>query len=218
MSDITGYNRLVAFDQIKRTIFAIDRTIVSYYDANKDFWDELYLKWASPKAVEFSNKYQPIIYNELLDFFKMERAFIIDAVDACKKIAEANGDTSFSVNNFPLIDIALESKHIGGDFPTFREDFFGTVGMNVMKVKEIIAKYIADTSEAVASLSDIPFDIALFDPDNAMANAYKNQIEKMKEKMEATITMIKSDISKAMGEEENTILIAKDSATEALNG
>ena len=65
-------------------------------------------------------------------------------------------------------------------------------------------------------MNDTPMDIAFYDPDGAQQAAYKNEIQTRVTDMNEKIDEAMAALSSAMETEENTILIAKDSAASTM--
>ena len=75
-----------------------------------------------------------------------------------------------------------------------------------------------ESSKCISALDSVPLNVAFYDPNGELAFAYKDALEKIKEKITETTSSIEKAVNTAMTEELNTILIAKDSAAETLNG
>lgn len=220
MSEITGFNPEQAKRNINDTTSALYKIMDEYASTSFAFFLDLSIKWASPKAKEFGDKYQPMVKDAALDIYKLEFSLSNNSIAAYDALATSNGYPTFRGDNGPYETSVMimneELDYLESD-KLFKEDFYGTVGMNVLQAKEILANYSANVNSLVQSLGDVPVEIAFYDPGSEMASAYRNAVEKIKEKILSTTQSIETDVKSAMEEEVDTILLAKQNATDTLS-
>ncbi len=219
MDGMTGFNPEESLRKIKETVDALERALGSGYQrACEDFFYKLQKKWYSPRAIEFGKKFIPLLKEVIKDSRKLVQSLYINSMEAYNKLATANGYPRAELNQIVdpdfLYEVTLEDF---GQHPGFEDNYYGTVGMNVLHVKEILNKFIADVAFAKKDLTEVPVGVAFYDPEGAMASAYKTEVEKLAGKISESLEGISKEINSAMQEEENTVLIAKDNATDTMS-
>lgn len=90
--------------------------------------------------------------------------------------------------------------------------------MNIYQVKLAVEVFETKIQRVINEIDNIPMNIAFYDEDGSQAAAYANEIKKMKDKTIEMTTQIVADIKSAMETEQNSILLAKQQATQTLNG
>ena len=90
--------------------------------------------------------------------------------------------------------------------------------LNVSLVKVIVQEFETKITNVIERIGSIPTNIAYFDEDGSQQESYRNTINSMKEKITGLVDSIKADIKSASEEEENSVMLAKEQATQVLNG
>lgn len=220
MDGFTGFNPEQAAKSLSNVGAQMYDILSSYYGYNRYFFHELSSKWASPRAVEFGQKFQPMVANSAKDILKFYRSVMIKATDAYDALAKSNSivgttarpailDTSYVAEQMSELD-SLSNNN-------FKDNYYGTVGMNILDAEKVLENYTRNMRDIIGSLNDIPLDIAFYDPGNEMALAYKNALNELKDKISSITQDIDKEVRIAMTEEINTILIAKKEATHTMN-
>lgn len=217
MDGMTGFNPEQAIRDISSTSEWLFSGYREYFDFCKSFINNLGDKWASPKAVEFGEKYMPLIKEAILYMLKVQTSFDKSAREAYNIIARSNG--------YPLMHVSKEGQEVvnevaslmDGEFKPFREEYVGTVGMNINQAKEVLNTFISNTSVAIKDFESAPVEVAFFDPSGEMATAFRNEINNIKEKVTSLAESIENEVKGAMEEETNTILLAKQNATDTMS-
>ena len=213
MADMTGFNpeaakqQLEAFKEYGNTVYK--KTIDAYYN----FFDSLKDNWCSPKAVEFTRNYLFTLHAFSHNMITLYRQIYRSAVDAYNIIARAQGSSVM-----PLEDQGPFNSYtstMGGEVLKEANEN-GIVGMNVANVQLARGVYLDEMKAVIQLMNDTPMDIAFYDPDGAQQAAYKNEIQTRVTDMNEKIDEAMAALSSAMETEENTILIAKDSAASTM--
>ena len=214
MADMTGFNpemaqrQLEEFKEYGRNIYTKVSDVFDVFNA------ALAESWCSPKAKEFQ-----VDYLQRLSIFDdnirtLYNQIYRSAVDAYNNIARANGWPNMAQ---PPQD--FWSKYYGaqGVSTAMKEaSENGVVGMNVANVKLARSIYLDEMKKIVDQMNETPMDIAFYDPEGAQQAAYKNEIQTRITKMNEDINKAMAALDSAMETEENTILIAKDSAASTM--
>lgn len=185
----------------------------AYSTCSKAFYDlktGLLETWCSPKAVEFSEKYADKIGSVLVTFMSSYNIILANAERAYNTIALANGYSTIAVRptNYSMTKYEFN----------LRSEKYGIVGMNIMQVKLLLESFNNDVKKVFEMLDELPMDIAFYDPEGAQVQAYKDEITKLKAKIFDVMTLINTDIKSAIETESNDIRLAKEQATQTLNG
>ena len=209
MADMTGFNpeaakqQLEAFKEYGNKVYR--KTDVAY----DNFSDSLKDNWCSPKAREFSTKYLSRLHAFSSNMKTLYTQIYRSAVDAYNIIARAQGSESINLENQ---DSWYDSNVSLGGTVLKEANENGVVGMNVANVQLARGIYLDEMKAVIELMNETPMDIAFYDPDGAQQAAYKNEIQTRVTDMNEKIDEAMAALSSAMETEENTILIAKDSA------
>ncbi len=210
MADMTGFNPDVAKQELEA--FKEYGTVVSkkthnvYYNFLKALQDN----WCSPKAREFSIDYLLKLHAFGDNIETLYSQIYRSAVDAYNIIARANGWAAMSLEAQNEWNNSY-NEAMGGE--VLREaNETGVVGMNVANVQLARGVYLDEMKAVIQLMNDTPMNIAFYDPEGAQQAAYKNEIQTRVTDMNEKIDEAMAALSSAMETEENTILIAKDSA------
>ena len=220
MSDFTGFNPGVARNEITNFYRMMNTIENDYYLGAYYLFMNLRDIWCSGKAIEFYNNNAQKTMDLDNEFINEINRITSKAIEAYNKMALANDSMAF---NDPLVPTNLDAnKDYDAEscFPILNssDPNSGIVGMNVKEVENELNTYLSSMNKVVASLDDIPTEIALFDPDGTLQDAYRSLIDKMKGKIPERINTVKSDIQNAIKTEQDTTVLAKQQATEILEG
>ena len=180
-----------------------------------NLFSTLSIKWASPNAKEFShNKIEKI--RSLRDQALTSLAHIASgACEAAAALARANGvdfDKSF---------ISVEAGATYGfatDIPECKEELNGVIGMDTESVRIALMSFKEEASHAITAFQEMPGQIAFFDPAGNMITAYNRNIKEYGEQAEELINELSADIEGYISTETDNILLAKQNATQTMNG
>ena len=210
MANMTGFNpeaakqQLEAFKEYGNTVYK--KTIDAYYN----FFDSLKDNWCSPKAAEFTRNYLFTLHAFSHNVRTLYSQIYRSAVDAYNIIARAQGSSAMTLADQNEWYNSYYKAQGGEVLKEANEN--GIVGMNVANVQLARGIYLDEMKAVIELMNDTPMDIAFYDPDGAQQAAYKNEIQTRVTDMNEKIDEAMAALSSAMETEENTILIAKDSA------
>lgn len=213
MADMTGFNPEAAKQQLEAFMEYGDTVYKKTSDAYYNFFDSLKDNWCSPKAIEFEKNYLFKLHAFSHNMITLYRQIYRSAVDAYNIIARAQGSSVM-----PLEDQGPFNSYtstMGGEVLKEANEN-GIVGMNVANVQLARGVYLDEMKAVIQLMNDTPMDIAFYDPDGAQQAAYKNEIQTRVTDMNEKIDEAMAALSSAMETEENTILIAKDSAASTM--
>ena len=204
MSNFTGYSPTEAKNNIKYFYDVTRSAILQLNHAYENFFRSLYLDWSSPKAVEFNQKYN-VTLAEQIQFFSDTIESIVDKAEAAyNENAFANGGGYIIIDRTPFPEtrgIDLSAVNYGG-----------LVGMDVIGVQVDLDHYKASVDEVIKVIDNLPMNIAFYDPDGSQANAYKTAITTARNKVYDEISNLIKDIEAAI---ENEVKTTKDAASSA---
>ena len=220
MSNFTGFNPAVAKNEITNFYRMMNSIENDYYLGAYYLFMNLHDIWCSEKAIEFYNNNAQKTMDLDNEFINEINRITSKAIEAYNKIALSNDSITF---NDPLVPSNLDvNKDYDAEscFPTLNsaDPSSGIVGMNVKEVEGELNAYLSSMDKVVSSLDDVPTEIALFDPDGSLQEAYRSLIDKMKGKIPERISAVKSDIQDAIKTEQDTTILAKQQAAEILEG
>ncbi len=217
---MTGLNPEVALRQIHEFFETVDKYCTDFWKNGAEiFMVGLEKVWCSPKAVEFAEKHFNKIYSIDYVVYITFRNICINAITAYNIVARANGwdailyDDTFSpsnlddINNIGAPDEPYELKEVNEN---------GVVGMNHMQVKNLLSIFKTKVDELIKNIDTLPLDIAFYDPNGEMKAAYKQEITNLINRISSDYNDISTDINNAIETEINTMLLAKQEATDAL--
>lgn len=230
----TGFNPGQAKENIRNFAEYADNVDYFLKQAFEYLFSELYWKWCSPKAVEFDGKYNELSSSICGEFRTMTDNIATSAKEAYNVIARAHHEATIEFNTISDLYIGfgnparndvsqhstgygargqLSLQHLVASHPTSN-----AVGMNVSLVKVIVQEFETKITNVIERIGSIPTNIAYFDEDGSQQESYRNTINSMKEKITGLVDSIKTDIKSASEEEENSVMLAKEQATQVLNG
>lgn len=220
MSNFTGFNPAVAKNEITNFYRMMNSIENDYYLGAYYLFMNLRDIWCSEKAIEFYNNNAQKTMDLDNDFINEINTITSKAIEAYNKIALSNDTMAF---NDPFVPSNLDVNRdyeAESCFPILNasDPNSGIVGMNVKEVESELKTYMSSMNKVVSSLDDVPTEIALFDPDGSLQEAYRSLIDKMKGKIPERITSVKNEIQAAINTEQDTTILSKQQATEILEG
>lgn len=210
MSNFTGYSPQEAKKNIQ-DFYNITRSAVYRLNhAYENFFRDLYLDWSSPKAVEFNQKYN-VTLSEQIQFFSDTIEKVVDsAIEAYNANALANGGAMVFIDRTPF----PQTRGIN----LIEVTYGGLVGMDVIGVQVDLEHYQTSVDEVFTILDNLPMNIAFYDPDGAQAAAYKEAITNARNKVYDEVSNLIKDIEGAIEEETKKVEDAASNASETLQG
>lgn len=220
MSNFTGFNPAVAKNEITNFYRMMNSIENDYYLGAYYLFMNLRDIWCSEKAIEFYNNNAQKTMDLDNDFINEINTITSKAIEAYNEIALSNDTMAF---NDPFVPSNLDVNRdyeAESCFPILNasDPNSGIVGMNVKEVESELKTYMSSMNKVVSSLDDVPTEIALFDPDGSLQEAYRSLIDKMKGKIPERITSVKNEIQAAINTEQDTTILSKQQATEILEG
>ena len=94
----------------------------------------------------------------------------------------------------------------------------GIVGMNIVQARYARDDFKDQVMKFLDDLNNMPMDIALYDPSGEMKAAFKKLITDFISEMTDELTAVSADMDVALETEENRIELAKEQATQTMNG
>ncbi len=169
--------------------------------------------WASPKAMIFGESCDAQGSDLLNNYYTAIYSIAKNAEHAYNVIASAHGGEGYiSVN----ISNEGHVESLGGR--SFKAEKDGVVGMNIALVKVDLDAFDISMNKFYSSLDSIPMEIAFYDTEGTQLASYRNAIAKCKNDAKTAAESVRKEVQAAMETEQNTILLAKQQATETLNG
>ncbi len=211
MEGMTGFNPSLAKSQINDFVVQAKAANWKLSEAYTNFINELCFYWASPVAKQFSIDYNKKIEDLVFEFGELIKSTQFAATNAYNSAAAAHG--------LPGISEYSDEIHIGFDCPELFESKVGAVGMNVEVVRnEVLPSFLSAMREAFSTIEHLPRSIALYDDENGQMYAYSVRIGNFITKVNETAEAIIGEIQSALETETVNILMAKQNATEAMQG
>lgn len=218
MSEITGFNPVKAKEDIKNFYREMINIENNFYVGAYYLFNNLRDLWCSEKAIEFYDNNAQKTIDIDNEFINDINSITSRAIDAYNLIAKSNNALAFP-------DTYITSSLDSVDYDAtdclpqlLSEDPTGIVGMNIKAVKEELNDYVSSMNDVVASLDEVPTNVAFYDPDGSLQEAYESLINKMKSEIPMRIDGVKNDINSAIETEVNTIDLAKTHAAEIMRG
>lgn len=180
-----------------------------------DFSSGLSEKWASPKAVEFSETFREKMSGIQNDFMTILEHRIHGANDAGKTIAKAHGAswTDVEDNLHSLyVDIYGNAAYV-----VCKEELNGTTGMAVDNVKILRDTFKTAMDKGLTTLDSVPKAIEFYDSNGSLLNSYGTGIEKLQREIREAVFLAYKDISNYIDTETDNILLAQQAANDILN-
>ena len=190
------------------------------FRALDELGDVLHKKWASPIAQEFVRKYNSEYTNIIIEYYDTYEHILSGANDAARALAKSNG-IDFNADMEILSYIIPGRKSETDDFQrpfTCSSDINGAVGMDVEGVRLALDTFKTYHKGLPELFDNIPEGIAFYDPNGEMIGSYNRIVKGFKEKFLTLFDEIESDLTGYLETETDNILLAKEQATQAMNG
>ena len=215
MADITGFSPDVAKQQLDDFLKYGKVVRGKAADTYHDFLRSLYENWCSPKASDFTRQHLHKLCAFHGDIDTLYTQIYRSAVDAYNIIARANGWSSMAQDDQKKDDASFNETM--GTLLLREANENGVVGMNVANVKLARDLYLTQMNDVINLMNETPMNIAFFDPGDEQKTAFRSIIKTRVDLMQERINEAMATLNEAMETEENTILIAKESAAQTLS-
>ena len=215
MDGFTGLDVERAKADIQRFRIHCGDVVSSFNNSIFDLSHVLSKKWASSVAVEFSDKYNRKL-SELFNEFRTTYLHIESgAVEAAGILANANG-LDFSYHDETVG--TGERREVGSNVFVCYENIDGVVGMDTESVKLALDVFKTQYKSALEELNEIPDGIAFYDPNGQMVGGYNRNVSEFRVKFSELFDEIAKSLEGYIATETDNILLAKEQATQAMNG
>ena len=184
-------------------------TEVTFINTFTDLFQILYLKWASPNAVWFTNEQIPIISEEITNFINTYNRILSGANLAAATLASAHGSAMPIIYSPSTVQFAL-------DVNKCEENKNGVTGMAKEDVKNALDTFVTEKNRALEMLRRIPLGISFYDPAGHLLSTYNKGVNEFIERFDQIIITLTSTLATYMETEINNILLAKQKAEETL--
>ena len=180
MDSFTGLN----VEQAKTDIVNFNELAsdISYKlaDSFNDFGEYLGSHWAGPKAVNFTDTYEPKIRDFMSDFYNWVIHIVDGASVAATNLARAFG----TYVSLPEGYIDNNGQSIIAHFSLkCEEDINGNVGMDTEGVRVNLDIFKMKANKEMSRLEALPTSIAFYDPQGALINQYSTNVNTMKTRL-----------------------------------
>lgn len=222
---MTGLNPVFAKNNIMEFDALANEALASLTNSFIYLFDELHNVWCSPKAKEFSDKYNVLCGDLCVDLFQNIENICFSAQNAYNIVARGQGvetisgwgDEPFNSSSFGGGDVPQMVKRGEASFTQLEEQHsLGVVGMNVQAVRLVLDQFSEKIKGAMERLTNLPTAVALFDDENAQQYAFEQVIEKMEETADSLTNQMYTDIKAAIETESDSVVMAAKKATETL--
>ena len=177
-------------------------------DALEAFLDLLEINWASPKAVEFYQRFADRLSETFYSKPTEEGNKIVEgAIEAFNSISSANGGSTIS--DFGMMGVGAGSHE-------FKEEIDGDVGMNIANVSTAIPEFKQGVESGLNDLANVPKQIAFYDPAGEQAATYETGIIRVHDYIDQTVNTLISIVNTAIAEEQDNINLGKQGAVDAM--
>ena len=171
--------------------------------------------WASPVAVQFTSKNSQQI-NELNENMATTIAHIVNgAISAAENLSNANGIS------FPLKsekNFASATGCTGVPCEPCKDQLNGVTGMDVEGVKQALNVFRTTAINALEEIVSLPNVIHFYDPNGDMVGEYNRGVDSFKQQYHDLIEQTYTEMRSYIETEADNILLAKQNATQTLNG
>ena len=210
MEGFTGLNIDAAQRQIRnfnRNGYRIIEGIIIY---EIEFLNNLAHSWASPNAVDFSKKTMNRF--EMFNLHFADRIYHITsgAYKACKVLADVNG-AACSIPDIERCNVELDCECCG-------DTLDGATGMATESVRIYTETFLTKLKEYAEDINSLPRAIEFYDLEGNLSETYSTGINEVSEELDSMISEISTEIKNYMDNESDNILLAKEQATDMLNG
>lgn len=192
------------------SVFTRSREIIDKIAGHTNYltyWLRYY--WSSPNAVEFSKKYNPMMAQTLNNAIDSVKALCEKSRNAYNAMASANGAPTLGPIDY------YTGTTVWFDFYTNYPDQGGLVGIhpNTYSWAESFEK---DVEKRLKQFSDIAVEIALYDPDNALAYSYRVSWNEIVENIRTSVKEVCSAVKQAIETEVKSMDLTVERAVQTL--
>lgn len=218
-SGFTGLNIERAVQNIKDFDKAANEFARHVDGAFAKLYEFLNMHWASENAVTFTTENTEEINHLITKVTTTLFRIVTNADSAASMLAHANGAT------FPLQPTDLlcyidpgESYVYFSHLEPCKEDINGDTGMDTEGVKNEIANFKTSISSCLNEADSLPDGIAFYDSNGDLLKAYSSGVKAFKQEISDLADKTSQKICEYVITEADNILLAKQRATDILNG
>lgn len=174
-------------------------------------FENLSNNWYSPAAVEFSNKYSTVLYDNTVTVIERNTDAIIGAaVDSFNAISLANGGGSIPAYN-------RNSPSGENNFGFLKESGLNGVGMDVYGVRQAVSEYFQYINTGLSALDNVPNNLAIYDKSGSIQVTFQNCITKIKQVVHSAYLDMYTNLSRIIENETNKLESATQKSSEAIS-
>ena len=213
----TGLDPEMPKDNIQNFYDECMTWISDYRTKNDEFMEQLSYLWASENAVKESKNLVNMVGNFYESFLNKCHEICLNATRAYNIVAVAHGVSGISEGfaDFHRNGIIPQAFSMGG----MTDNINGRVGINTTMVKDILLPNFKTSFNALASrLDSLPSSIALYDDENGQQHAFVTGISQFEKEFNDLLGGIWAKIEQALENKVDNALLAKEKATQVLNG
>lgn len=210
MADFTGLDVHGSQETIK--FFEQEANIISnnLYFANSQFVDALSKVWFSNNAVDFARIYYPQLYDVEYKFTVTFNNAVVDCVNAFNTMVTANGLGNTLSTDRTTMDPNQENMARQGtnmEYTAMVDIKDNLVGMDVEKVRAYRQEYLNNLNVIKTQLEQLDLlKIGLIDPQNAMRDAFKQEITNVINTLSDLATNMGATIDSYLDNEEHLVI------------
>lgn len=211
MDNVEGINIESAKNSIMEYYNVSKAVLNNLYDVASNFLYGLKEVWASPNAVDFSQKFQNAT-SSLSQSFKIKvNHTLIGLFSAGAAICNAHG-VAHEWHNAGLdgLNVGDESFAVYGQ--VCEEKRNGTTGMVVQNVKLLVDELNNNIKQLSNSLNDLPSSVAFYSADGSLISSYQTGKEQFVEAFSRLFEQTNTKINEYIETETDNILIASSTA------
>jgi hypothetical protein len=174
------------------------------------FFENLANNWYSPNAVEFSNNFSGILYDNTVTIIERNADIIIAAaVDSFNQMSQANGGPTI-----PPYDHDTPSNQY--NFGSLRESGVNGIGMNAAGVKQALSEYYRYINTGLSALDSVPTNLALYDQTGNIRVTFQNCVAKIKEVVNSAVNDVATHLNSIIDNEVNKLNSATQNSAQAI--
>lgn len=182
-----------------------------------DLYTFLNNHWASPVAAEFTSKNVEDVRDLVQKITTTVHHIEHGAIEAARSLAKANG-TTIELDDLYAANICPGDTGIYHVFEPCRESLNGETGMDVEGVRNALAIFQTAILACLDEIDTIPEGIAFYDPNGDLISEYKRGISNFKKEISDLAGKTYQKLNQFLFTESDNVKMAKQQATQALNG
>ena len=173
-------------------------------------FEELRNYWYSPAAAAFSQRFSRELYRRSVDNIKNVAAyFAMSAKLASDDMLIANGGTPVSKD--------YSYRSVDGDLGNLLSSKDGVVGMDVIKVEQIIHSYETNARNAIDLLKRFNVHLSIFDAKYSLVAEFDKALTRITESIQGTIMDLLKVIQSYLDQENKKLSVAVKKASNAIS-